>query len=75
MSRTSQLYNMYADRLNRVQTPDELVQLSREINASSLKSREKTALALACIFAAKYFDKHGGKLNVQDPALECPDQV
>lgn len=75
MSMTSQLYNMYADRLNRVQTPDELVSLSREINASSLKQREKAALALACIFAAKYFDKHGGKLNVQDPALECSDQV
>lgn len=75
MSRTSQLYNMYADRLNRVQTPDELLQLSREINASSLKQHEKAALALACIFAAKYFDKHGGKINVQDPALECGDQV
>ena len=75
MSRTSQLYNMYADRLNRVQSPDELVQLSREINASSLKQREKTALALACIFAAKYFDKHGGKINAQNPALECGDQV
>lgn len=75
MSRTSQLYKLYSVRLHRVQTPDELVQLSREINSSSLLQREKAALAMACIFAAKYFDKHGGKLNVQDPALECPDQL
>lgn len=75
MSRTSQLYNLYSDRLSRVQSPDELVQLSREINASSLKQREKAALALACIFAAKYFDKHGGKINAQNSALECPDQA
>lgn len=75
MSRTSRLYNMYADRLNRVQTPDELVQLSREINASSLKQREKAALALACIFAAKYFDKHGGKIHAENSALECDGQV
>lgn len=75
MSRTSQLYNLFSARLSRVQSPDELVQLSREINASSLKQREKAALSFACIFAAKYFDKHGGKPNVQDPALECSDQI
>ena len=75
MGLTSQLYNCFSSRLSRCQSPDELLDLSREINCSPLKQREKSALALACIFAAKYFDKHGGKIHAENSALECPDQV
>ena len=72
---TSQLYNLYKDRLARCKSPSELVTLSKEINLSPLNKAEKAALALGCIFAAKYFDKHGVKKDVQDLSLECPDQT
>ncbi len=75
MAKTSQLYNFYADRLNRVQSADELLGIAREINASSLKNQEKAALALFCLWLGKRFDKKGKSIHAENSALECPDQV
>ena len=75
MAKQSQLYNMYVDRLNRCSSPDELLTISKEIKAAPLKKKEMTALALACVFAAKYFDKHGGSVDDQAAALECPGEA
>ena len=71
----SQLYNYYSERLARVKSPATLIELSNEIKAAPLKKKEMTALALACVFAAKYFDKHGGSVDDQAAALECPGEA
>ena len=59
MPRHSALFNLYQDRISRCKSPDELLKLSNEITSKSFMGNEKIALTLACIFAAKWFDKHG----------------
>ena len=59
MPKRSALFNLYQDRISRCQSSDELLKLSKEITTKSFKGAEKIALALLCIYAAKWFDKHG----------------
>ena len=59
MPKRSALFNLYQERISRCKSPDELLNLSKEITTKSFKRNEKLALTLACIFAAKWFDKHG----------------
>ena len=59
MPKHSALFNLYQERISRCKSPDELLKLSKEITTKSFKGNEKLALTLACIFAAKWFDKHG----------------
>ena len=59
MPKRSALFNLYQDRISRCKSSDELLKLSKEITTKSFKRIEKIALTLACIFAAKWFDKHG----------------
>lgn len=59
MAKNSALFNLYKERITRCKSPDELLKLSKEISKISFKLRERTALILACVFAAKWFDKHG----------------
>ena len=59
MPKHSALFNLYQERISRCKSSDELLRLSREITTKSFKGNEKLALTLACIFAAKWFDKHG----------------
>lgn len=55
----SALFNLYNDRIARCKTSDELLKLSREVSMLQLNVTEKTALCLLCVYAAKWFDKHG----------------
>lgn len=59
MPKRSAFFNLYQERIFRCKSPDELLKLSKEITTKSFKGGEKIALTLACIFAAKWFDKHG----------------
>ena len=59
MARQSALYKIYADRLSRCSSPDELLQLSREISQIPFLATERTALFVSCVFIAKRFDKKG----------------
>lgn len=59
MPKHSALFNLYQERISRCNSSDELLKLSKEITTKSFKGNEKLALSLACIFAAKWFDKHG----------------
>ena len=59
----SALFKYYSDRLARVKSPDELLELSREISSKSFKANEKAALSLSCVFIAKQFDKQNKKLR------------
>lgn len=59
MPKHSALFNLYQERISRCQSSDELLKLSREITTKSFKGAEMVALVLLCIYAAKWFDKHG----------------
>lgn len=59
MAKNSALFNLYKERIARCKSPDELLKLSKKISKISFKLHERTALFLACTFAAKWFDKHG----------------
>lgn len=59
MAKNSALFNLYKERIARCKTPDELLKVSKEISKISFKLHERTALIVACAFAAKWFDKHG----------------
>lgn len=63
MLKKSALYNLYADRLARCKSPDELMAISREITTINFKPNERAALALSCMFIAKQFDKEDKKLR------------
>lgn len=82
MAKNSALFNLYKERITRCKSGDELVQLSKEISKISFRMRERTALIVACVFAAKWFDKHGvaptkeqldsGDLDVTQDAAAAP---
>lgn len=59
MPKRSALFNLYQERISCCKSPDELYKISIEISTKSFVGNEKLALTLACIFAAKWFDKHG----------------
>ena len=63
MAKQSALYNLYADRLARCQSPDELLTISKEISSISFRANERAALMLSCMFIAKQFDKEEKKLR------------
>lgn len=65
MSKHFALFNLYQDRISRCKSSDELLKLSKEITTKSFKGNEKIALTLACIFAAKWFDKHGSAPSME----------
>lgn len=62
----SVLFKYYSDKIARCKSPDELLKISREISSKSFRADEKTALALACVFAAKQFDKQLKKAGVSN---------
>lgn len=78
MAKQSALYKLYADRLSRCKSPDELLQLSREISNIPFKAHERTALMLSCVFIAKQFDRDAKKLRKvianEDFSVDCDDQ-
>lgn len=61
MAKTSQLFNLYKDRLGRCQSSEELIQISKDIAAADLKQQEKVALSFSCLFIAKHFDRKAKK--------------
>lgn len=71
---SSQLFNYYKDQIARCQSPAELLDVSKKVNDSSLRKDEKCALALAAVFAAKWFDKKGYLLNDEVAEVECSYQ-
>ena len=76
MAKNSALYKLYADRLARCKSPDELIELSKEISKISFRAHERAALALSCMFIAKEFDKENKKLRKvlanEDFSMDCP---
>jgi hypothetical protein len=74
MSR-KKLFNEFKARIARCQSPAELLQISHDINSADLRPDQKGALALGCMYAAKYFDKHGVKFDAENSALECSREV
>lgn len=63
MAKQSALYKLYADRLSRCKSPDELLELCREISRISFRAHERTALIVSCAIIAKQFDKDAKKLR------------
>ena len=63
MTKQSALYKLYADRLARCSSPDELLKLSREISEIPFRVTERTALLVSLVFIAKHFDKEGKKIK------------
>lgn len=70
MPKNSAPFNLYKERIARCKTPDELLMVSKEISKISFKLHERTALIVACAFAAKWFDKHG-----DDPTVELLEPI
>lgn len=57
----STIYTMYKQKLERCQSPDELLKICDEINKIPFRAKERTALLVSAVLIAKYFDKHGAK--------------
>lgn len=72
----SDYFKLYSDRIARCKNSDELLKISREIASKSFRANEKAALMIACVAAAKYFDKQNKKAGVfnEIPSLDCSDQ-